>query len=163
MFLEQQITGQVPSPTGIPRVPPRPPENDPVNRSTSCSSTPPSGHPSSASGIPAISLPMKQFLLPVVLQKTDIERIVDLPPLHKISYNSHDAHDECDDSSDLGGAAGKPPVSLKQTEFSTMQFAKSMAPANNSSFNKCEKVWVVGFFKKRHRSIIRMQIYSNQH
>jgi hypothetical protein len=49
---------------------------------------------------------------------------VDLPPLREISYEEYDADDQSDDSSDLGGAEGKPPVSLKQTEFSLKHSAK---------------------------------------
>jgi len=61
---------------------------------------------------------------------------------------------ENDDSSDLGGAEGKAPISLKQTEFSLKQFAKWMRQPNFSAFNKWKKVWVAGFFKKKHRFII---------
>ena len=65
-----------------------------------------------------------------------------------------DADDESNNSSDLGGAEGKPPVSLKQTEFSLKQFTKRMGQANYSEFNKWKKVWVAGFFGKKHWSII---------
>jgi len=74
-----------------------------------------------------------------------------------MSYDEYDAADESDDMSDLGGAEGKPPISLKQTEFSLKQFAKRMRQANNSVFNKWKKVWVAGFLEKKHRSIIRGQ------
>ena len=57
----------------------------------------------------------------------------------------------------MGGADGKLPVSLKQTEFSLKQFAKRMGQANNSAFNKWKSVWVAGFLEKKHRSIIRGQ------
>jgi len=80
-----------------------------------------------------------------------------LPPLPEISYDEYDADDECDDSSNLGGAAGKPPVSLKQTEFSLKQFANRMGQATYCAFNKRKKVWVAGFLEKKHRSIVRGQ------
>jgi hypothetical protein len=56
----------------------------------------------------------------------NIVGIADLPPLPLISYDEHDADYECDNLSDLGGAEGKAPISLKQTEFSFKQFAKWM-------------------------------------
>jgi hypothetical protein len=77
-----------------------------------------------------------------------------LPPLPEISYHEYDADDKSDDSSDLGRAEGKSPVSLKQTEFSLKQFAKRMGQANYSAFNKWKKGWVAGFLEKKHRSII---------
>jgi hypothetical protein len=43
-----------------------------------------------------------------------------------MSYDDYDADDVSNDSSDSGSAEGKLPVSLKQTEFSLMQFAKRM-------------------------------------
>jgi len=100
---------------------------------------------------------MKRFLPPAEPWKTDVARIADLPPLPEISYDEYDADEECDDSSNLGGAEGKPPVSLKQTKFSLKQFAKRMGQANYSAFNKWKKVWVAGFLEKKHRSIIRGQ------
>ena len=53
-----------------------------------------------------------------------------------MSYNEYDAADESDDLSDLGGVECKPPISLKQTQFSLKQFAKRMGQANYSAFNK---------------------------
>jgi hypothetical protein len=50
----------------------------------------------------------------------------------------------------LGGAEGKLTVSLKQTEYSMKQFAKRMVQANCCAFNKWKKVWVAGFFEKKH-------------
>jgi len=50
--------------------------------------------------------------------------IVDLPLLPEISYDEFDTDAESDDLSDLGGAEGKAPISLKQTEFSLKQFTK---------------------------------------
>jgi len=72
-------------------------------------------------------------------------------------YNGYDAADESHNSSDLGGAESKPPISLKQTEFSLKQFAKRTGQPNFSAFSKWKKVWVVGFLKKNHQSIIRGQ------
>ena len=66
-------------------------------------------------GRPPISLQTKTFLLPAEPRKTDVTRIADLPPSPEVSYDEYDADDESEDSSDLGGAEGKPPVSLKQT------------------------------------------------
>ena len=80
--------------------------------------------------------------------------IADLPSLPEISYDEFDADAESDDSSDLGGAEGKAPISLKQTEFSLKKFAKRMGQPNFSAFNKWKKVWVAGFLEKKHRSII---------
>jgi hypothetical protein len=54
----------------------------------------------------------------------------------------------------LGGAEGKAPISLKQTELSLMQFAKRMGHPNFIAFNKWKKEWVAGFLEKKHRSII---------
>jgi len=75
--------------------------------------------------------------------------------LREIPYDDYDADDESDDSSDLGGAEGIPPVNLKQTEFSLKQFAKRMGQANYSVFNEWKKVWVAGFLETKHWSIIR--------
>jgi hypothetical protein len=118
MFPQQQFQGQGLSSLGALRVPPGPPGNNPVNWPTSSSSTPPPGSPSGAPGRPPISLPTKRFLPAAEPQKRDVARIADLPPLPEISYDKYDADDKSDNSSDLGGAEGKPPVSLKQTEFS---------------------------------------------
>jgi hypothetical protein len=57
----------------------------------------------------------------------------------------------------MGGAEGKAPISLKQTELSLKQFAKRMGQSNFSMFNKWKKVWVAGFVEKKHRSDIRGQ------
>jgi hypothetical protein len=59
-----------------------------------------------------------------------------LPPLQEISYDEFDADYESDDTSDLGRAERKAPISLKQTEFTLKQFAKSMGQPNFSAFNK---------------------------
>jgi hypothetical protein len=53
-----------------------------------------------------------------------------------MSYDEYDAAEESDNSSDLGSAEGKPPISLKQIEFSLKQFAKRIGQANYSVFNK---------------------------
>jgi hypothetical protein len=44
-----------------------------------------------------------------------------------MSYGQYDAADENDDLLDLAGAECKPPISLKQTEFSLKQFPKGWA------------------------------------
>jgi hypothetical protein len=77
--------------------------------------------------------------------------------LPDISYDQYDADYESDDLSDLGGAEGKAPISLKQTEFSLKQFAKRMGQPNFSTFNKWKKEWVAGFLEKKHRSILQEQ------
>jgi hypothetical protein len=74
-----------------------------------------------------------------------------------MTYDDYDADDECDDLLDLGGAEGKPPTSLKQTEFSLKQFGKRMGQVIYSEFDKWKKELVAGFLKKMHRSIIREQ------
>jgi hypothetical protein len=101
MVPQQQIQGRGPSSPGAPRVPPGPLGNNPVNRPTSSSSTPPPGPPSGVPGRPPISFPMKRFLPPAELRKTEVAMIADLPPLQEISYDEYDADDESDDSSDL--------------------------------------------------------------
>jgi hypothetical protein len=77
-------------------------------------------------------------------------------------YDEYDADDESDNSPDLGGTEGKPPLSLKQTEFSLKQFAKRMGQANHSAFNMWKKVWVAGIPEGKHRSIIWRQNWSEQ-
>jgi hypothetical protein len=88
--------------------------------------------------------------------------IADLPPLPEISCDKLDTHAESDDSLDLGGADGKAPTRLNQTEFSLKQFAKRMGLPNFSAFHKWKKVWVAGFLENRHRSIILRQNCLNQ-
>jgi len=73
---------------------------------------------------------------PAEPRKTDVAGIADLPQLQGMSYNEYDAADESDDLLDLGGVECKPPISLKQTQFSLKQFAKRMGQANYSAFNK---------------------------
>ena len=87
-------------------------------------------------------------------RRTDVAGIADLPPLPEISYDEFDADYESDDSSDLGGADGKAPISMKQTEFSFKQFAKRMGQPNFSLFNQWKKLWVAGFLEREHRPII---------
>jgi hypothetical protein len=82
---------------------------------------------------------MKQFPPPAEPHKTDVASVVDLHPLPEILYDDYNADDESDDSFDSGGAEGKPPVSLRQTAFSLMQFPKRMAQANYSAFNNWKK------------------------
>jgi hypothetical protein len=98
---------------------------------------------------------MKPFLPPAELQKTGVAKIADLPSLPEISYDEYDADDESDDLSDLGSAVGQAPASLKQTEFCLKKFAKWIGHANYSTFNQLKKVWVAGFLKNKHQSIIR--------
>ena len=143
-------------------MPPGPPGNNPVNRPTSSSSTPGPGPLSGALGRHPNSLPTQGFLPPAEARKTNGPRIVDLPSLPEIPYDKYDVDDERNDSSDLGGAEGKPPVSLKQTEFSVKQFVKRMRQANYKVCNKWKKVWVAGIVKKLHRSIIRGQNHLPQ-
>jgi len=162
MFPQQQFPGQGPSSPGTLRVPPGPQANNPVNRPTSSSFTPPPRPHSGAPGRPPISFPTGQFLLPVEPRNTDVARIVDLPQLPQISYNDYDADDGSDDLLNLGGAEGKPPVSLKQTKFSLKQFAKWMGQANYSAFINWIKVRVAGFLEKNHQSIIWGQNCFNQ-
>jgi len=85
-----------------------------------------------------------------------------LPPLPDISYDQYNAEYEIDDSSDLGGAENKPPISLKQTEFSLKQFAKRMGQPNFSTFNKWMEAWVAAFLEQKHQSIIRGQNHLKQ-
>ena len=156
MFPPQQFPGQGPSSPGAPRVPPALPGSIPVIRPTSSASTP-YGQLPCAPGRPPISLPTKRFQPAAEPRRTDVAGIADLPPLPEISYDEFDADYESDDSSDLGGAEGKAPISLKQTEFSLKQFAKRMGQPNFSAFNKWKKLWVAGFLEKKHRSINRGQ------
>jgi len=101
-----------------------------------------------------ISLPRKRFQWPAEPWKSDFTGLVDLPPLHKISYNEYDAADESEDSSGFGGEVGTPPISPNPTELSPNQFAKMMGQAKCSACNKWKNVWVAGFSKKKHRYII---------
>ena len=91
------------------------------------------------------SLPTTRFQRAAEPHRTDVAGIVDLPPLPEISYDEFDADYESDDSSDMGRAEGKAPISLKQTEFSLKQLPKRMGQPNFSMFNKWKKVWVAGF------------------
>jgi len=157
MFPSPQIPGQGPSSPGALRVPPGPLETHPVNQPTLSSCNPP---PERTSGAPRrfpISLSMKQFQPPAELRKIDDIRIAELPPLPEMSYDDYDADDESNNLSDLGGAEGKPPVNLKQTEFSLKKFVKRMGQANYSVFNKWKKAWMAGFHEKKHRASIRGQ------
>jgi len=151
-----------PSSLGAPRVTPGPPGNHPVNRPTSSSSTP---APQPSFGIPGkhpISLEVKRFQLPAESRKTHVAGIANLAPLQEMSYEEYDVADEYDDSSDLGSSEGKPPISLKQTEFSLNQSDQGMGQANYSAFNKWKKEWVAGFLGKKHGSSIRGQNRLNQ-
>lgn len=88
------------------------------------------------------------------MQKTDVPEVTYLPPLPQTSQHEYDADEESTNMSDLGGAEGKPPIILKQTEFSFKHFAKRMGQANNSAFNMWTKVWVMAFLEKKNGSII---------
>jgi len=94
---------------------------------------------------------------PAEPQKTNVPGIVDLPTLPEICYDEYAAYDESDDLSDSDGAVGKPPISMKQIEFSLKQFAKGMGQANYSIFHKWKKVQVAGLMEKHHWSIIQGQ------
>jgi len=121
--------------------------NDPVNWPTSSGSTLPPGPPFSAPGRPPISLLMKQFLPPVHPWEADVQRMANLPPLPEISYDVDDSYDTKDNSTDLGTAEGKPPVTLKQTEFSLNQYAKRTGQANKNAFNRWQKVLAARLLK----------------
>jgi len=157
MFPPPQFPGEGPSSPGAPRVPPGPPGNHPVNWPTSSSLTPPRQPPAGAPGRHPISLPTKWFQPPVEPRKVDGVGIMDLPPLPGISYDDYNAADESNDSSDLGVAEGKPPITLKEMEFSLKPVAKLMGQPNISAFNKWKEVWVAVFLEKQHRSVIRGQ------
>ena len=157
MFPPPQLPGHGPSSPGAPRVLPGLPGNHQLNQPTSSILTPPPQPLSGAPGRHHISLLSKRFQPPPEPLQTDFAEIVDLTPLAEMFQDEYDAADECDNSSDLGGAEGKPPISPKQTEFSLEQSAKRMGQANHSEFIKRKKVWVLGFLKKKHRSIIQGQ------
>jgi hypothetical protein len=140
MFPLLRFPGQGPSSPSALRVCPDPPGNHPVTQPTSSSSTPPPQRSSGTPGRHPISLPTTRFQPPGELWKTDVVLIADFPPLPGMSYDEYDAADECDNVSDLGGAEGNPPLSLKQTEFSLKQFAKRMGQPNFSVFNKWKKL-----------------------
>jgi hypothetical protein len=103
----QQLTRQGPSSPGAPPVLPALTGNNPVNRPTSSSSTP-YGQIPGAPGRPPISLPMKRFHPAAEPRRTDVAGIAELPPLPDISYDEFDSNAVSNDSSDLGGAKGKP-------------------------------------------------------
>jgi hypothetical protein len=90
-------------------------------------------------------------------QRMDVGGIADLPRSPESLYDEYDADYESDNSLDLGGAEANAPIILKDMEFSLKQFAKRMGQPNFSAFNKWKKVWVAGWLKKNHWSIIRGQ------
>jgi len=155
MSPQQQLRRQGPLSPDAPRVPQGPPGYNPINQPRSSSSTSPPGPPSRVPARLRISLPEKWFQPPAELWKIMVPGIRELPPLPKISYDDYDADDESDHPSDLSGAEGKPPASLKQAEFSLKQFAKRIATANYWAYNKWKKVWVAAFLEKKHQSTIR--------
>jgi hypothetical protein len=69
---------------------------------------------------------------------------------------------ENDVSLDMAGAKGTAPISIKEGEFCLTIFAKTMRQPNFSMFNKWKKVWVAGFLRMKHRSIIPGQNRMNQ-
>jgi hypothetical protein len=105
---------------------------------------------------------MKRFQPAVEPRRTDVAGIADLHPLPVISYDEFDADAESDDSSDLGRAKGKAPISLKQTELSLKQFATRFGQPNFGAFNKWKNGWVAGFLEKKYRSIIPGQNHFKQ-
>ena len=146
MFPPQHFTGQGLSSPGAPCVPPAPPGNIPVIFPTTSASTP-YGQIPGAAGRPPISLPTIPFQPVVESRRTDVARIGDLPPLPEIRYDEYDAEYASDDLSDLGGANGKAPISLKQMEFSLKQFAKRMGQPKLQYFQQVEDSmggWVSG-------------------
>jgi hypothetical protein len=153
MIPPQQFTGQGPSSPCAPQVPPALTGNIPVIRPTSSTSTPYVQLPCTP-GRPPISLPTKRFQPAAEPHRADVAGIADLAPLPEISFDELDADHQSNASSDLGGADGKPPTSLKQTEFSSKHFAKRIGQPNFDAFNKWKNVWVAGFLEKKHRSII---------
>jgi hypothetical protein len=77
-------------------------------------------------------------------------------------HDQFDADAERDDSTDLGGAEGKAPISVMQTEFSSNQFANTVGQPNFSPFDKWKRVLLAGFLKKNHSSIILGPHHSKQ-
>jgi hypothetical protein len=132
MFPPQQFPGQGPPSPGAPRVPTALPGNIPIIWPTSSGSTQYRQLPGAPGRLP-ISILTNRFQLRAKPCRTDI---ADLPLLQEISYDELDADYESDDTSHLGRAEGKAPISLKQTEFTLKQFAKSMGQPNFSAFNK---------------------------
>ena len=151
MFAPQQFTGHGPSSAGAPWGPPAPPRNNPVIQLSSSWSTAPGQLPG-APRRPLISLATNRFRPAVEPWRTDDARISNLPPLSTISYDEYDERYGSNNSSNLGRAEGKVPISLKQTEFSLKQFGKRMRQPILSAFNKWKKLWVAGFLEKKHRS-----------
>jgi len=121
MFPPQQFTGYGPSSPGAPRVPPAPPQNNPVIWPTSLTSTALEHHPN-APGRASISLPTNWFQRAAEQRSTDVAGIAEMPPIPQISYDEYNAQYESDNLSDLGGAEGQAPINPKQTEFSLKQY-----------------------------------------
>jgi hypothetical protein len=129
-------------------------KNNPVIQPTSSSSTAPGQIPG-APGRPTIRITRKHYLPAAELRRKDVAGTPDLHSLPEISYDEYDPDGENDDTSDLGLAQGKAPISLKQTESSLKQFAKFIGQSNFSACKKWEKVWVAGFLWKKHQFMIR--------
>jgi len=118
------IPGRELSSPGAPRVPPRLPENHPVNLPTPFSSNPPHECPSSVPWGLQISLPTKTCQLPAEPWKAHVARIAFSPPSPVMSVHKYDYDDENNVSSSLGSAEGKLPFNLTQTKFCLKQFPK---------------------------------------
>jgi len=162
MFPPQQFAGHGLSSPGAPRVPPAPPRNNPVIWPTLSSSTAPGQLPGAPRIPPPLASQRNHFSL---LWNHGGQMLQGLPIcLHyqRFPIAEYDADYESNNSSDLGGAKGKAPISLKQMEFSLKQFAKTMRQPNFSACNKWKKVWVAQFLEKKHRSIIRGQNHPKQ-
>jgi hypothetical protein len=97
----------------------------------------------------------------VELRRTDVAGIAALAPLPALSYDKFDADAESDDLLDLGWAKGKSPTSLKQTEFTFKEFAKTLGQPIFSAFSDCNIVWVAGCLGKKNWYIIPGQTRSN--
>jgi hypothetical protein len=144
------------------RVPPGPLGNNAVNQAISSSSTPQPGHRSGAPGRPPGDLTWKRFLSPAEPRNTDGTRIASLPPSREVSYVRYDAHDESEDLLDLRGTEGKP-RSLPEENYILLEaICQRMAQATYSVFNNWKKVWVAGFRKKKHQTIIRRRNHLKQ-
>jgi len=91
-----QIPRQGSASPSAPRVPPGLMGNNPVNQTTSSSSTPPPGTPSRVPGRPPISLQTKGEQPPADPHKRYVAGIEDLPPLPEISYDKYDAVNQSD-------------------------------------------------------------------
>ena len=157
MFPPLQILGPGPSSPGAQRVPPDSPGHNPVIQPISSSSTPPPGLSSGAPGRLPIRLPMQQLQLTAEPQTAELLWIGVLRKIPEFSKDGYDSKDLTNDLSDLGSAEGKPPLSLKQTEFTLNQFSKMIGQANYSVFNQQKIVWVAEFLETQSHGRIQGQ------